>query len=46
MIMTRGDISRFAKYPIACVILGLAVLLLLISLLKPVKKVLMNSKED
>lgn len=46
MIMTRGDISRLAKYPIACVILGLAVFLLLISLLKPVKKVLMNSKED
>ena len=46
MIMTRGDISRLGKYPIACVILGLAVFLLLISLLKPVKKVLMNSKED
>lgn len=46
MIMMRGDISRLAKYPIACVILGLAVFLLLISLLKPVKKVLMNSKED
>ena len=46
MIMTRGDIARLANYPIACVILGLAVLLLLISLLKPVKKVLMNSKED
>ena len=46
MIMTRGDIARLANYPIACVILGLAVLLLLISLLKPVKKLLMNSKED
>lgn len=46
MIMTRGDITRMANYPIACMILGLAVLLLLISLLKPVKKILLNSKED
>ena len=46
MIMTRGEISRLGKYPIACVILGLAVFFLLLSLLKPVKKVLMNSKED
>lgn len=46
MIMLRGNFGNIVKYPISCVILGAAVLLLLMSLLKPVKKILVNSKED
>lgn len=46
MIMLRGDFGNIVRYPISCVILGAAVLLLLMSLLKPVKKILVNSKED
>ena len=46
MIMLRGNFGNIVRYPISCVILGAAVLLLLMSLLKPVKKILVNSKED
>lgn len=46
MIMLRGNFGNIVKYPISCVILGAAVLLLFMSLLKPVKKILVNSKED
>lgn len=46
MIMLRGNFGNIVRYPISCVILGAAALLLLMSLLKPVKKVLVNSKED
>lgn len=46
MIMLRGNFGNIVRFPISCVILGAAVLLLLMSLLKPVKKILVNSKED
>lgn len=46
MIMLRGNFGNIVRYPISCVILGAAVLLLLMSLLKPVKNILVNSKED
>lgn len=46
MIMLRGNFANITKFPISCVILGLAVILLLMPMLKPVKKILVHSKED
>ena len=46
MIMLRGNFGNITKFPISCVILGAALILLLLPLVKPVKKVLANSKED
>ncbi len=46
MIMLRGNVANITKYPITCVILGVALALVLASLLKPVKRLLVNSKED
>ena len=46
MIMLRGDFSNIVRFPISCVILGAALLLLLLPLLKPVRRYLKHSKED
>ncbi|MBQ7305670.1 MAG: tripartite tricarboxylate transporter permease, partial [Clostridia bacterium] len=47
MIALRGNFANITKYPITCVLLGLAVLLVLSSALsKTMKTVLKNSKED
>lgn len=46
MIMLRGNFGNIVKYPISCVILGAALIMLLIPALKPVKNVLIHSKED
>lgn len=46
MIMLRGNFANIVRFPISCVILGVALLLLLIPMLKPVKKFLVHSKED
>lgn len=46
MIVTRGDFSRLLSRPITTAILGLSVLLLLMTLLKPVKRALSQSKES
>lgn len=47
MIALRGNFANITKYPITCVLLGLAVLLVLGSALsKTIKTVLKNSKED
>jgi putative tricarboxylic transport membrane protein len=47
IIAMRGKFSTITKYPITCVLLGLAVVLILGSALsKTVKTVLKNSKED
>lgn len=45
MIVSRGDIGRLLSRPISTAILGVAALLLLLTLLKPVKKALLQSKE-
>ncbi len=45
MIVTRGDIGKLFSRPLTAVILGFAILLLLLTLLKPVKKALSQSKE-
>ena len=44
MIMLRGNFANIVRFPISCVILGVALLLLLIPMLKPVKKFLVHSK--
>lgn len=46
MIMLRGDFSNIVRFPISCVILGAALVLLLLPLLKPVRRYLKHSKED
>ncbi len=46
MIMLRGDFSNIVRFPISCVILGAALVLLLLPLLKPVKRYLKHRKED
>lgn len=46
MIMLRGNSANIVRFPISCVILGVALLLLLIPMLRPVKKFLVHSKED
>ena len=46
MIMLRGNFANIVKFPISCVILGAALVMLLMPLLKPVKKILVHSKED
>jgi len=46
MIMLRGNFANIVKFPISCVILGAALIMLLMPLLKPVKKILVHSKED
>ncbi len=46
MIMLRGDFSNIVRFPISCVILGAALVLLLPPLLKPVRRYLKHSKED
>ena len=47
MIAMRGKFVNITKYPMTCVMLGIAVLLILgAALSKPVKHVLKNSKED
>ena len=46
MIMLRGNFANIVKFPISCVILGAALIMLLMPMLKPVKKILVHSKED
>ncbi len=46
MIMLRGNPANIVKYPISCVILSVAALILVATLFKPVKQLLSNSKED
>lgn len=45
MIVSRGSLSRLLSRPITAVILGLSALLLLMTLLKPIKRALSQSKE-
>ena len=43
----RGNFMNITKYPIACVMLGICVLLVLgIVLVKPIRHLVSNSKED
>lgn len=46
MIMLRGNFANITKFPIACVILTTALIIMLMPLLKPVRYVLKHSKED
>ena len=46
MIMLRGNFANIVKFPISCVILGAALILLIMPMLKPIKKFLVHSKED
>ncbi len=46
MIITRGSFLKLMSRPITAVILGFAFLMLLMTLLKPVKKALFHSRED
>lgn len=46
MIMLRGNFANITRYPISCVILGAALIMLIIPMLKPIKKFLAHSKED
>lgn len=46
MIVTRGSLGNLLSRPITAVILGVSVVLLLLTLLKPIKKALTHSKED
>lgn len=46
MIMLRGDFSNIVNFPISCVILAVALVMLIMPMLKPIKKLLVHSKED
>ena len=46
MIMLRGNFGNIVKFPISCVILTVALIMLIMPMLKPIKKFLVHSKED
>lgn len=46
MIMLRGNFANIGRFPIAAAIMSLALVLLLLPMLKPVRRVLKHGKED